>query len=151
VFLDLKWHDIPNTVRGAVAAAADLGVEMATVHALGGAAMIEAAVEAAAGRVQLVAVTELTSHDPAGFAAVTGQPVGDLGDEVARLARLAMGAGADGVVCSAAEIDIVRPIVGAGRIVVPGIRRAEDALGDQTRVATPESAVAAGATHLVVG
>jgi orotidine-5'-phosphate decarboxylase len=151
VFLDLKWHDIPNTVRGAVAAAADLGVEMATVHALGGSAMIEAAVEAAAGRVKLVAVTVLTSHNPTGFAAVTGRPVADLGEEVARLARLAMTAGADGVVCSAAELEIVQPIVGGGRIVVPGIRRAGDALGDQTRVATPESAVAAGATHLVVG
>lgn len=151
VFLDLKWHDIPNTVRGAVAAAAELGVEMATVHALGGSAMIEAAVEAAAGRVKLVAVTVLTSHSPDSFAAVTGQPVADLEEEVARLAGLAMAAGADGVVCSAAELDIVRPIVGAGRIVVPGIRRAGDALGDQTRVATPESAVAAGATHLVVG
>jgi len=151
VFLDLKWHDIPNTVRGAVEAAADLGVEMATVHALGGAAMIEAAVEASAGRVKLVAVTVLTSHDPAGFAAATGHAAVDLGEAVARLARLAVSAGADGVVCSAAEIEIVRPLVGTGRIVVPGIRRAGDALGDQTRVATPESAVAAGATHLVVG
>lgn len=151
VFLDLKWHDIPNTVRGAVEAAADLGVEMATLHALGGAAMVEAAVQAAAGRVKLVAVTVLTSHDPAGFAAATGHATVDLGDAVARLARLAISAGADGVVCSAAEIEIVRPLVGTGRIVVPGIRRAGDALGDQTRVATPESAVAAGATHLVVG
>jgi orotidine-5'-phosphate decarboxylase len=151
VFLDLKWHDIPNTVRGAVEAAADLGVEMATVHALGGAAMIEAAVEASAGRVKLVAVTVLTSHDPAGFAAATGHAAVDLGEAVARLARLAVSAGADGVVCSAAEIEIVRPLVGSGRIVVPGIRRAGDALGDQTRVATPESAVAAGASHLVVG
>ncbi len=151
VFLDLKWHDIPNTVRGAVSAAADLGVEMATIHALGGAAMVEAAVQAAAGRLKLVAVTVLTSHDPAGFAAATGHATVDLGDAVSRLARLAMAAGADGVVCSAAELPIVGPIVGAGRIVVPGIRRADDGAGDQHRVATPEAAASAGATHLVVG
>jgi orotidine-5'-phosphate decarboxylase len=151
VFLDLKWHDIPNTVAGAVEAAADLGVEMVTLHALGGEAMLAAAVAAAKGRVKLVAVTVLTSHDAASWAATTGRPPVELGGEVSRLTEIAVRAGMDGVVCSAEEIARVKPIVGAGRIVVPGIRRATDAAGDQQRIATPEEAVGAGATHLVVG
>jgi orotidine-5'-phosphate decarboxylase len=151
VFLDLKWHDIPNTVRGAVEAAVDLGVSMVTVHALGGPAMIEAAAKAAGDRLAVVAVTVLTSHDAEAFGAVVGRGTPDLGAEVVRLARLAMGAGASGVVCSAEELAAVVPVVGQGRVVVPGIRRAEDALGDQARVATPEAALAAGATDLVVG
>ncbi|MDX2261718.1 MAG: orotidine-5'-phosphate decarboxylase [Gemmatimonadales bacterium] len=151
VFLDLKWHDIPNTVRGAVEAALDLGVSMVTVHALGGPAMIEAAAKAAGDRIAVVAVTVLTSHDAEAFGAVVGRETSDLSREVARLARLAMGAGAAGVVCSAEELAAVVPVVGQGRVVVPGIRRAEDALGDQARVATPEAALAAGATDLVVG
>lgn len=151
VFLDLKWHDIPNTVRGAVEAALDLGVSMVTVHALGGPAMIEAAAKAAGDRIAVVAVTVLTSHDAEAFGAVVGREAPDLSREVVRLARLAMGAGAAGVVCSAEELAAVVPVVGQGRVVVPGIRRAEDALGDQARVATPEAALAAGATDLVVG
>ena len=151
VFLDPKWHDIPNTVAGAVEAAADLGVEMVTVHAAGGDAMLRAAVAAAARRVRLVAVTVLTSHDPASYAVVTGRDRVDLADEVVRLTELALGAGVDGIVCSADEVALVRPLVGGGRIVVPGIRRVGDASADQRRVATPEAAVAAGATHLVVG
>lgn len=151
VFLDLKWHDIPNTVRGAIEAAAELGVEMATVHALGGRAMLDAAVAAAAGRIRLVAVTVLTSHDAAGFGAVVGREAVSIEAEVVRLATAAVAAGVDGVVCSAAELGAVRPIVGAGRIVVPGIRRAGDDAGDQVRSASPLDAVAAGATHLVVG
>jgi orotidine-5'-phosphate decarboxylase len=151
VFLDLKWHDIPNTVRGAVEAALDLGVSMVTVHALGGPAMIEAAAKAAGDRMAVVAVTVLTSHDAAAFGEVMGRPTPDLRGEVVRLARLAMGAGASGVVCSAEELAGVVPVVGRGRVVVPGIRRPEDALGDQARVATPEAALAAGATDLVVG
>jgi orotidine-5'-phosphate decarboxylase len=151
VFLDPKWHDIPNTVAGAVAGAAQLGVEMLTVHAAGGTAMLRAAIDAAGGRVKIVAVTVLTSHDAASYAAVVGRDVVDLPAEVARLAELAIAAGAAGVVCSPAEIGRVRGIVGAGRIVVPGIRRVDDQAGDQQRVATPEAAVAAGATHLVVG
>ncbi len=151
VFLDLKWHDIPNTVSGAVEAAVDLGVEMVTLHALGGEAMLAAAVAASRGRTKLVAVTVLTSHDAASWGAVTGRTDVNLGDEVSRLAEIARRAGADGVVCSAEEIGRVKPIIGAGRIVVPGIRRPEDAAGDQQRVATPEGAAAAGATHLVVG
>jgi orotidine-5'-phosphate decarboxylase len=151
VFLDPKWHDIPNTVAGAVNAAAELGVEMVTVHAVGGDAMLRAAVEAAAKRIRIVAVTVLTSHDASSYAAVTGRDRVDLADEVVRLAELALRAGVDGIVCSADEIARVRPLVGDGRIVVPGIRRATDGTGDQRRVATPEAAVAAGATHLVVG
>jgi len=151
VFLDLKWHDIPNTVRGAVTAARDLGVEMVTVHALGGPAMVEAAVEAADGAIRVVAVTVLTSHDTAGFGAVTGRSIGDLGAEVTRLASMAMAAGAAGVVCSPHEVAVVKPVVGAGRVVVPGIRRLGEAHGDQVRVATPATAIRAGATHLVVG
>lgn len=151
VFLDSKWHDIPNTVAGAVNAAAELGVEMVTVHAAGGDAMLRAAVAAAAKRIKIVAVTVLTSHDAGSYAAVTGRERIELGDEVMRLAELALGAGVDGIVCSADEVARVRPLVGDRRIVVPGIRRAADLLGDQRRVATPEAAVAAGATHLVVG
>jgi orotidine-5'-phosphate decarboxylase len=151
VFLDLKWHDIPNTVAGAVRAARDLGVEMATVHALGGEEMLAAAVEAAAGEVHIVAVTMLTSHSAEGFGKVVGRAVTDPGIEVRRLAQMAAGAGVAGVVCSPREISVVRDVVGQGRIVVPGIRRDADAAGDQVRIATPEAAVAAGATHLVVG
>ena len=151
VFLDPKWHDIPNTVAGACNAAAELGVEMVTVHAGGGETMLRAAVDAAAGRIKIVAVTVLTSHDAASYAAVTGRDQVKISDEVARLTEIAMRSGVNGVVCSPDEIARVRPIVGLGRIVVPGIRRADDAPGDQARVATPEAAVAAGATHLVVG
>lgn len=151
VFLDLKWHDIPHTVAHAVAAAADLGVEMVTVHAHGGTTMMAQAAESARGGLRVVAVTILTSHDAAGYGEVIGVRDPDLGLAVERLARLAVDAGLDGVVCSPEEIVRVRPIIGAGRIVVPGIRRSGDAAGDQRRVASPEAAVAAGATHLVVG
>ena len=151
VFLDLKWHDIPNTVAGAVRSARQLGVEMATVHAVGGRPMLEAAVDAAAGEIHLVAVTVLTSHTTDSWGSVTGRRVDHLGPEVERLATEAMAAGVAGVVCSPAEIAVVRPVVGSGRIVVPGIRRAGDAAGDQARIAGPAEAVAAGATHLVVG
>jgi len=151
VFLDLKWHDIPSTVHGAVLAAVELGVRMVTVHALGGIEMMRAAVAAAAGRLDVVAVTVLTSHDVEGFGAVTGRTGVDLGSEAVRLATTAMEAGVAGVVCSAEELAQLRPVVGTGRLVVPGIRRLEDVLGDQRRVATPEAAVASGATDLVVG
>ena len=151
LFLDLKWHDIPNTVAGAVSAAASLGVSMATVHTLGGAAMLAAA-QAAAGSVGLVGVTVLTSHDASGYAAATGRAEIELQGEVARLAGVAAAAGLRGVVCSPAEVEVVRPALGTGAwIVVPGIRRAADAAGDQVRIATPREAAARGATHLVVG
>jgi len=152
VFLDLKWHDIPNTVAGAVSAAVEEGVALATVHTLGGRAMMEAAARAADGRVALVGVTVLTSHDPAGFAGIVGRPVPDLEAEVVRLARSAGEAGLSGVVCSPHEIRAVRGVLPGGAwVVVPGIRRAEDAAGDQVRTAGPGAAAAAGATHLVVG
>ena len=151
IFLDLKWHDIPNTVAGAVSAAASLGVSMATVHTLGGAAMLASA-QAAAGGVGLVGVTVLTSHDATGYAAATGRPEVELRGEVARLAAAAAAAGLRGVVCSPAEVEVVRPALGAGAwIVVPGIRRAADAAGDQVRIAAPRESAARGATHHVVG
>jgi len=151
VFLDLKWHDIPNTVAGAVEAASALGVAMATVHTLGGAAMLRAA-QHAAGAVGLVGVTVLTSHDAQGYATAAGRAAVRLEDEVTRLATVAAAAGLRGVVCSPAEVGVVRPLLGPGAwIVVPGIRRAADAAGDQVRVATPKEAAASGATHLVVG
>jgi orotidine-5'-phosphate decarboxylase len=152
VFLDLKWHDIPNTVAGAVEAAVEEGVALATVHTLGGVPMMAAAAEAAAGRVALVGVTVLTSHDRAGFEGVVGRPIDDLQVEVVRLAGAAAAAGLKGVVCSPHEIGVVRGALPAGAwVVVPGIRRAEDAAGDQARTAGPGAAAAAGATHLVVG
>jgi orotidine-5'-phosphate decarboxylase len=151
VFLDLKWHDIPNTVAGAVAAAADLGVAMATVHTLGGPAMMTAAAQAA-GQVSVVGVTVLTSHTSAEWALTLGRDDQPLGSEVTRLTQLARESGLDGVVCSPREIQSVREVLGEGSLIVtPGIRRNNDAAGDQARIATPEAAAAAGASHLVVG
>jgi orotidine-5'-phosphate decarboxylase len=152
VFLDLKWLDIPNTVAGAVEAAGDLGVSMATVHTLGGRAMLEAAARAAGERVGLVGVTVLTSHTAASYATATGRPEVNLLEEVSRLARLGREAGLRGVVCSPLEVEAVRPALAAGSwVVVPGIRRAGDSAGDQARTASPGEAARAGATHLVVG
>ncbi len=155
IFLDCKWHDIPHTVAGAVRAAAGLGVELATVHGLGGREMVQAAVEAR-GAMRLAGVSVLTSHTAASFAEATGRrgaEVGmDLGEEVARLTRLLVDAGVDAIVTSPHEIGPVRALAGPDRwIVVPGIRPAGSAAGDQRRTATPREAVAAGATHLVVG
>jgi orotidine-5'-phosphate decarboxylase len=152
VFLDLKWHDIPNTVSGAVTAARELGVGMATVHALGGGRMLEAAAAAAGGDLALVGVTVLTSHDPSSYAQTLGRSGVDLNAEVARLAGMAMDAGLRGVVCSPGEVSLLRKRLGTGPyIVVPGIRRGADALGDQVRVASAEDATRNGATHLVIG
>lgn len=152
VFLDLKWHDIPNTVAGAVAAARDLGVRMATVHTLGGEEMMTAAAAAAGPELGLVGVTVLTSHDARSFGRATGRPDVDLGAEGPRLARLASAAGLRGVVCSPLEVGVIRQAIGGeGWLVVPGIRRPGDATGDQRRTAGPAETVAAGATHLVVG
>ncbi len=152
VFLDLKWHDIPNTVAGAVAAARDFGVGMATIHTLGGTAMMEAGAAAAGDTLALVGVTVLTSHDAAGYAGAVGRRNVDLSDEVARQAKASAQAGLAGVVCSPQEVALVRGVLGErGRIVVPGIRRGSDAKGDQVRVATAKDAVEDGATHLVVG
>jgi orotidine-5'-phosphate decarboxylase len=151
-FLDLKWHDIPNTVAGAVTAAREIGVSMATVHTLGGQAMLEAAVVAAGGELSLVGVTVLTSHEPAGYARALGRTEADIPREAERLALVAAEAGLQGVVCSPQEVSLLRRRLGPGLlIVVPGIRRRTDAPGDQVRVATAKDAVADGATHLVVG
>ncbi|MEO8201562.1 MAG: orotidine-5'-phosphate decarboxylase [Gemmatimonadota bacterium] len=152
VFLDLKWHDIPNTVAGAVSAAGQLGVSLATVHTLGGRKMMEAAARAAAGQLRLVGVTVLTSHDDTSYSESIGRPGTVVRTEVVRLAGAARESGLDGVVCSPLEIAAVRATVGpAALVVVPGIRRPEDGAGDQQRTATPASAVRAGATHLVIG
>lgn len=154
VFLDLKWHDIPHAVAEAVRAAAELGVGLASVHAIGGRRMLEAAVAASAG-VRLAAVSVLTSHDEAEYReAVGGEMAGDDGiaAEVLRLVRLAVSAGVDAVVASPHEVAAVRALVGPDRwIVVPGIRPSGVPDGDQRRTAGPAAVAAAGATHLVVG
>jgi orotidine-5'-phosphate decarboxylase len=152
VFLDLKWHDIPNTVAGAVTAARELDVSMATVHTLGGSAMLEAAAVAAGGEVALVGVTVLTSHDPTGYSRAVGRTDVDLGNEVERQAHIAIAAGLQGIVCSPQEVSLLRGRLGPEPlIVVPGIRRRSDPASDQARVATARDAVVNGATHLVVG
>jgi orotidine-5'-phosphate decarboxylase len=151
VFLDLKWHDIPSTVAGAVAAARHLGVAMATVHCLGGERMLMAA-RAAAGDLALVGVTVLTSHDAPEFGRVLGRGVPDLGVEVERLARLATSADLRGVVASGEEVSLLRASLGPEPwIVVPGVRFAGDGRDDQARTVTPAQARRRGATHLVVG
>jgi orotidine-5'-phosphate decarboxylase len=152
IFLDLKWHDIPNTVAGAVRAARDQGISLATVHTLGGPAMMDAAAEAAGDSLALVGVTILTSHDDSSLAAILGKPGVRVGEEVLRLSSLAKESGLKGVVCSPHEVAAVKDQWDPGGLfVVPGIRRPADAAGDQQRVADPASAVRAGATHLVVG
>jgi orotidine-5'-phosphate decarboxylase len=152
VFLDLKWHDIPNTVAGAVAQARDMGVAMATVHTLGGRQMMEAAAAAAGDRLALVGVTVLTSHDRASYGKSVGRGDVVMEAEVERLGREARDSGLAGIVCSPAEVGRMRDMLGEGALlVVPGIRRSGDRVGDQQRVATPAAASAAGATHLVVG
>lgn len=153
VFLDLKFHDIPNTVRGACAAAADLGVWMINVHALGGRRMMEAAreaVEAAGCRPQLIGVTILTS--------MSGGEMREVGlsgtaqDNVRRLAHLVRRSGLDGVVCSPREVAMLRDAEGPSfRLVTPGIRPVWAAKGDQARVTTPADAVRAGSDYLVIG
>ena len=149
VFLDLKFHDIPNTVAAACRAARALGVWMCTVHAGGGRAMLEAAREAAGDALDLVAVTVLTSLDDADLAAV-GQDAAAA--QVERLAALAREAELAGVVCSAREAPAVRAQCGPDfRIVTPGIRPRPGADADQKRVATPARAAAAGADYLVLG
>jgi orotidine-5'-phosphate decarboxylase len=152
VFLDLKWHDIPNTVAGAVRSARDLGVAMATVHTLGGREMLAAAAEAAGNDLLIVGVTVLTSHSAESYGEVVGAEVTDLGGTVARLAGLARGAGLAGVVCSPQElVPVRRAFPGAAALVVPGIRGSSEAKGDQVRVASAGDAARSGATHLVVG
>lgn len=151
VFLDLKWHDIPYQVAGAVRAAADLGVSLASVHTLGGPAMLKAAREAA-GSMRLIGITVLTSHDAAELGTVVGRPDVHPEAEVLRLARLAVDAGLAGVVAGATEIAPIRKALGRELwLVVPGIRPAGSLPDDQRRTAEAGSAARAGATHLVVG
>ena len=153
IFLDLKYHDIPNTVAKACQAAADLGVWMVNVHALGGAAMMTAAREAvgqSADRPALIAVTLLTSMDQSTFEQIGLQ--GSIGDTVLRLAKLADDSGLDGVVCSAQEATKLRNQHGNDfQLVTPGIRPANSEQGDQHRTMTPAKAIAAGSSYLVIG
>jgi orotidine-5'-phosphate decarboxylase len=153
VFLDLKYCDIPNTVTGAVRSAAGLGVRMLTVHASGGPAMLEAArneLEKLADPPQLLAVTVLTSIDSAQANAIgIGRTPGE---QVELLARMALGAGINGFVCSPQEVSRLREIAGPeATLVIPGIRPAGAKVGDQKRVATPAEALRNGASYLVVG
>ena len=158
LFLDLKYHDIPNTVAGAVRAAIKLQPMILNIHAGGGPAMMRAALEAADGesvrlgipRPKVIAVTVLTSMDDGDLGAVGQQ--GPAADQVVRLARLTRDCGLDGVVCSPREIAAIRDACGPDfTLVVPGIRPAGAAAGDQKRVMTPREAVDAGADWLVIG
>lgn len=153
VFLDLKFHDIPNTVAAACDAAADLGVWMMNLHASGGRRMMEAARERLMQRADaplLIAVTVLTSLDAEDLAQI-GCP-GELEERVLRLACLARDAGLDGIVCSPREAATVRQRIGDGFLLVtPGVRPASAASGDQKRIMAPADAMAAGASLLVIG
>jgi orotidine-5'-phosphate decarboxylase len=152
VFLDLKYHDIPNTVGAAVREAAQLSVSMLTVHASGAGKMLRAAVEAAksAPEMMILAVTVLTSMDEQELAAIGVSD--NMGDEVVRLAALAISQGCHGVVASPREASRLRSELGDQfAIVTPGVRPAGGKIGDQVRVATPAEAIAAGASHIVVG
>lgn len=157
-FLDLKYHDIPNTVAGAVRSAMPMGPMILNVHASGGTAMMKAALDAAhfaaeplgVVRPLMIAVTILTSMDDSDLDAVGMQS--PAGDQVVRLAELTQKAGLDGVVCSAKEITRIREACGPDfRLIVPGIRPAGAEVGDQKRVMTPVDAVKAGADWLVIG
>ena len=151
VFLDLKFHDIPNTVAGAVGSAAALGVSFVDVHALGGPAVLEAAVGALPGLgARLLAITILTSHDRETLSRIGIG--GDVLESVLRLARLARDARVDGVVASPEEIEPIREACGDELLIVtPGIRPRGAASGDQSRIATPRDARVAGADYVVVG
>jgi orotidine-5'-phosphate decarboxylase len=151
VMLDLKLHDIPATVARAVGAAADLEVELVTVHALGGPAMLAAAAGAAPDRLAVAAVTVLTSHAEAELGAIGLDGASALAE---RLARLALDAGCQALVCSPREASRLRALAGPGvHLICPGVRpRSSGVVGDdQARVATPAEAVRAGADWLVVG
>ncbi len=159
VFLDLKWHDIPNTVAGAVAASVALGVDMVNVHASGGRAMMEAARKAATETAQklnkkpplVIGVTVLTSFDDVSYAEATSSSR-QVNDQVPYLARLAKDSGLDGVVASPKEVPLIRQAVGSDFIIVtPGIRPSWAAKGDQKRVTTPADAIGMGSDYIVIG
>jgi orotidine-5'-phosphate decarboxylase len=149
IFLDLKLHEIPNTVARAVEALSPLQPAILTVHAAGGRAMLEAAKAAAPASTKVVGVTVLTSLDESDLAAsgIAGSP----GDQVARLATLARESGIDGIVCSGAEVAAARAAWPEGFFVVPGVRPAGGEVGDQKRVVTPARALDDGASVLVIG
>jgi orotidine-5'-phosphate decarboxylase len=152
IFLDLKFHDIPNTVAGAVRAAAELGCFMLTIHASGGPDMIAAAVEAKGGAAtpKIIAVTVLTSLAASDLEKIGQQ--GPVQDQVLRLGQLALTSGADGVVASPHEVSALRGALGADiDLVVPGVRPEWASANDQKRVMTPAKAVEAGASFLVIG
>lgn len=153
VFLDLKFHDIPNTVAKACKAAAELGVWMVNVHASGGSKMMHAAREAVEGyenRPLLIAVTLLTSMDEVAYSEIGYKS--DLPDQVEHFAGIAKSAGLDGVVCSAWEAKRLKEKLGNDfKLVTPGIRPPGTDIGDQSRIMTPEQAVAAGSDFLVIG
>jgi orotidine-5'-phosphate decarboxylase len=152
VFLDLKYHDIPNTVEGAVREAAQLGISMLTVHATGGSKILRAAVNAAhtVPGLMVLAVTVLTSMDESDLEKIGIR--GTVADSVTRLAAIALASGCHGVVASAREAASLRAEFGNDfAIVTPGVRLAGASHGDQVRVVTPAEAIAAGASHIVVG
>jgi orotidine-5'-phosphate decarboxylase len=152
VFLDLKYHDIPNTVGAAVAEAAKLGVHMLTVHAAGSGKMVRAAVDAARTNpgLMVLAVTVLTSLDAHDLDKIGVR--GSVEDSVVRLATIALANGCQGIVTSAREASILRAELGREfAIVTPGVRPAGTNVGDQVRVVTPAEAIASGASHIVVG
>lgn len=154
VFLDLKYHDIPNTVARAVEAAAELGISLLTVHSSGGSAMLRAAREAVSQGAgpRILGVTLLTSFNAADVEEVWNKELRSIRDEVARLAGVAADAGLDGVVASAIEAESLKRRYGPDFLVVtPGIRPAGHIAGDQARIATPADAVRAGSDYLVVG
>ena len=151
VMLDLKLHDIPATVAGGMRAAARAGAELVTVHALGGPAMLEAAVRAAGDRCRVAAVTILTSASPADLAAAGLPPAAEA---VPRLAGLAARSGCPAIVCSPLEVAVLRAQLGPSvELICPGVRPARSPASpdDQARVATPAEAIAAGASRIVVG
>ena len=158
VFLDLKLHDIPFQIRGAALSASLTGADILSIHGLGGADMIaqgragaeEAAEQRGGERTRLVAISVLTSMDQEALASIgVESPVAE---EVARLAQLSYGAGADGIVCSPQEAEQMRALLGPDALIVcPGVRPAGTDVGDQKRIATPAATIAAGASKLVVG
>lgn len=153
VMLDLKFHDIPNTVGGAVRSAAALGVKFCTIHASGGKAMMDAAAEAAKGtNTTVLAVTLLTSLSQPDLKELGFPEDMTAGQLVLRLAEMAVKAGVGGIVCSGKEVAAVRQCVGSGiTLVTPGVRFPDEAVGDQKRVVTPDEAFKSGADYIVVG